>query len=256
MYLIPIVELLLPGDGMVQPLRRRALKAGTHRHAHAMPLAVKRAVLDEERPGSYEGHVALKDRPEIQKLIEGSLAHELTEPCHALAGRKEAAVLVDFVGHVSELHQLENPTVLAKAILFEEDRAADVKKRPDGYEGVDRKGDDKRHDRDNDVNPALSVASVERIALLDFLETLHAHAVASLGERVDEGGFLIVKRREHIVVAEESGELGHASQRFPQLPRMIGDDENIARKQHFGAHFPYALDTLLDFILGDEGFLD
>ena len=55
------------------------------------------------------------------------------------------------------------------------------------------------------------------------------HAVVRLGERVDEGEFLIVERSEHIVVAEEPSELGDASQRLTQLSRLVCYYENITR---------------------------
>ena len=114
----------LPGNRISSIHLRPPGNARLHRMAAALEISVEGKVLGEPWPGADQRHVAPEDVEELGKLVEGSVADDLSKGGEPQFVGQEGALRVPAVVHGPELDETEDLFALARPFLYKKDLAA------------------------------------------------------------------------------------------------------------------------------------
>ncbi len=132
-------ESLLPSEGVAPAHLRQAGKAGANIMAALLFGRIKGEIIHKEGPRADQAHFAFKNIDELGKLIEACRAKEAARPAEALCILQQRAVGVAPVGHRAELDEIERTAVQSRALLPEQDWAADGCKDDEAGEEEERR---------------------------------------------------------------------------------------------------------------------
>lgn len=154
---IPDIEAepLFPAQPVAPVHLSQAGQAGHYFMPAPLLWCVERQILEQQRPGPYQAHVAPQHVPELGKFIEAGASQELPDASQSIVIRQRRAITINRIRHRTKLIEREGAFLIARPSLPKQNRTTQGQANGDGYSQEERPQQNRSRNCRDDVQHSL-----------------------------------------------------------------------------------------------------